>query len=228
MTQTPAATKAISPDAGPHALSGVGRWVAAVAVGSVLSAALGIVLSYVAFLMALLGLFFYLLFGLIVGALTYRVAAPARPQPRWSLAFGTVVIVLAGWGTSLAWEVHTFPHTIANNAIKEVPRLPVGMGKGAFREKVVADARSYINREYPPGGAIGYFRWMFTNGRFEKGVFEGVKAEMSLSQRGWTWLIRVVLSLLFMSCGVASQTLLLADRSQTVPPLSGRHILPKD
>jgi len=89
----------------------------------------------------------------------------------------------------------------------------------------VADARSYINREYPPGGAIGYFRWMFTNGRFEKGVFEGVKAEMSLSQRGWTWLIRVVLSLLFMSCGVASQTLLLADHSQTVPPLGGRPIL---
>ncbi len=194
--------------------------------GSALAAVLGVVLSYGAFLMALLGLFFYLLFGLIIGAVTFRIATPGgdgkdhlchSPYARWAVRWGTAIIVLAGWGTSLAWEIHDFPHTIARNVIKKTPHLPDGMSKEAYRAKIVADTRSYLDQHYPPGGAIGYVRWMATNGRLEEGTFDAVRGDMSLSQRRGTWLIRVVLSLLFMTFGVATQTMPLA-----VAPASSR------
>ena len=186
--------------------------------GCAIASVLGVVLSYGAFLMAFLGLFFYLLLGLIMGALTYRVASLGKPYPRRAVVVGTAIVVLVGWGTSLAWEIRDFPHTIARNVIRTVARLPEGMNKEAYRAEVVSRTRSYLARRYPPGGAIGYVRWMATNGKLEEGLFAGIKGEVSLSQGGSKWLIRVVLSLLFLTCGVASLTMPLAARRESKEP----------
>ncbi|RJP37477.1 MAG: hypothetical protein C4547_05570 [Phycisphaerales bacterium] len=187
-----------------------GRWLGALAAGMVLSAAFGVLLSYVAFLMALLGLFFYVLFGLIVGAVVYRIAHRLRPIGRGRVYLGTALCAMSSWGVSLFWEGASFPEIVARQAIEKTPLLPEGLTKAQFRDRILESTAAILRRDYPPGGVPGYFRWIASSGRLEKGAITDVPVPISLSQRGWVWVVRVVLSLVFTAFGVGSQTLALA------------------
>lgn len=193
-------------------------WPAAVIAGMALSAVFGVLLSYASFLPALLGLFFNILFGLIVGAITFRIAHSGRPLSRGAVYVGTGLIVLTSWCVSLYWEADSFPRTVSRMAIEKTPRLADGVTKAQFRDEVRQAAVAILATEYPPGGALGYFRWIFASGRLEKGAITNVPVEVKLSQRGWVWLIRVVLALVLTAFGVGSQTMALAPRVRDVGP----------
>lgn len=194
----------------PEARPGV-RWAAAVAVGCALAAPFGVLLSYVSFLMAYLGLFFYALFGLVIGASVYRVAARRRPIPKAQVLSGTTLIVLVGWGLSIRGEIVGLPRDIANLAVEARTRLPEGLNKAEYLASIEDQVRRYLSDRYPPGGAIGYIRWITESGRFPKGTFEGVNRELARPQRRWVWAIRVVLSIVLFSFGIASMTWPLAS-----------------
>ncbi|MCG3131351.1 MAG: hypothetical protein FLDDKLPJ_02142 [Phycisphaerae bacterium] len=188
-----------------------GRWAAAVAVGCALAAPFGVLLSYVSFLMAYLGLFFYALFGLVIGASVYRVAARCRPVRKAHVLVGTTLIVLVGWGLSIRGEIVGLPRDIANLAVEARTRLPEGMNKDQYMNSIEDQVRRHLSDRYPPGGAIGYIRWITDSGRFPKGTFEGVNRELARPQRRWVWAIRVVLSIVLFSFGIASMTWPLAS-----------------
>ncbi len=189
-----------------------GRWWRAVGLGLVVSMPTAWLLSYAATLPFFLGLFFFVLFGLMIGAVMHRAAAAGRPYGKASLVLGTTVVVIAGWAVSLAKESRDFPAdmaAIAPNLTRDIG----GRSVDEFRAAVVADVRRFLRESYPPGGAIGYARWVILSGELKKGQIAGVNRTLRRPQHGLWWAVRVVLSIGLLGFGVGSQTLQLTRRS---------------
>lgn len=194
------------------------RLIVAVSVGCILAAGAGVLLSYVAFLMAYLGLFFYALFGLLIGTVTWRIASPAAPFNRTAVIFSTTLIVVTGLGVSWAFEITGLPRDMAHQALEKLRTLPEGQTKQQYMAGVEARVRSVLAERYPPGGAAGYIRWIMDTGRFEPGTFEGIDVALFRPQRRYVWLVRVGLSVLLLSFGVAAMTWPLASRKPVSEP----------
>ncbi len=59
---------------------------------------------------------------------------------------------------ALVWEGMTFPSDVAQEAIKQVVKLP-GKTGADVRADAIHAAKQFLARRYPPGGVIGYWRW---------------------------------------------------------------------
>lgn len=188
------------------------RWWCAVAVGAVLALPIAWILSYVAALPFFLGLFFFPLLGLVIGACMHRIAAPARPYGRGSLLLGTTLVVLLAWGGSIVKESRDFPHDIASRVVRATRRSIDDVH--AFRATLANDVRRAVRERYPPGGALGYVRWILADGTLEKGQIPGFEIPITRTPHGWAWAIRVVLSAGLLAFGIGSQTLPLHSTSE--------------
>ena len=192
------------------------RWWIAVLVGIVISLPFAWLLSYAALLPFFIGLFFFVLFGLLIGAVAYRIAAPARPFRPSAIIAGTTLIVAAGWGGSIIKESRDFPSDVSAEATRrarDIGESPVSQ----FRAKVADQVREFLRERYPPGGIIGYVRWILTSGELKKGDIAAVDVNMSRAQNGWLWVVRVALSIAALTFGVASQTWLLKAPLESDP-----------
>lgn len=215
-TEDAATARAVAPHRTPNRVTS--RFVLAVALGCILAAAAGVLFSYVAFLMAYLGLFFYALFGLLIGAMTWRIAAPGAPYSRGAVTAATTLIVGTSLVVSWAFEIYGLPHDVARQAVEKLRELPEGQTKQQYMAGVEARVRDVLAERYPPGGATGYVRWIMDTGRFDKGTFNGVDTVLSRTQRRYVWLVRVGLSVLLLSFGVAAMTLPLASPRPSAQP----------
>jgi hypothetical protein len=163
-------------------------------------------LSYAALLPFYLGLFFFALFGLIIGAVMHRIASAGRPYRRVTLIVGTAIVVAFTWVCSIAKEARDFPNDMACSAAG-VTRYIGDRPIGEWRAEVADKVRRFLREHYPPGGALGYVRWVLVSGELKRGQIEGVDRTLRRSQRGYSWAIRAVLSLALLGFGVSSQTL---------------------
>lgn len=184
------------------------RWWLAVGTGAVVSMPLAWLLSHAALLPFLLGLFFYVLFGLIIGASMHRVASPGRPFSRSAIMVGTTVVVAFGWTTSIFLEGRDAPLKLATNAGDSTHYIG-DQTIDEFRAGVSQRIRDVIAERYPPGGSLGYVRWVLASGEIEKGVVAGVHKPLRTVQSRLLWAVRVVLSLALFGFGIGSQTFLL-------------------
>lgn len=184
------------------------RWWVAVFVGLLVSLPIAWLLSYGALLPFFIGVFFFALFGIIIGAAMFRVASPGRPYGTTSVFVGTTVVVLSAWSLSMVKESRDFPNDLAKDAVRRV--RDIGDRTAAeFKAYVEDSVRRLVREQYPPGGTLGYMRWSMMSAVFEKGAIEGVPFELRRNQSRWAWAVRVVLSIGLLAFGVASQTLLL-------------------
>jgi len=181
----------------------------AVGAGSVGVLPFAWLLSYAATLPFFLGLFFFVLFGLLIGAAMHRIASPHRPYRTPPLVAGTTVVVLIGWCLSIVNESRDFPEDTAFNAGKET-RYIGDRTIEEYRAAVAADIRRFLRESYPPGGAMGYVRWIIASGELKKGQIEGLVQTQRPRQAGAGWVIRAVLSVALLAFGIGSQTLALA------------------
>lgn len=204
-----------------------GRWPVGVLGGALAGLPIGWLLSYGGLLPFYLGLFFFLLFGLLLGAVVYRLGAPARPLGRAWLAGGTAVVVLVTWGVSMLIEAHTFPSQVAKVALEKTRKLPAGATPDSFLRDSQDDVARHLRDKYAPGGVIGYMRWQLTDSQIKPPVGRLPKTFRSTQPRLW-WGIRVLLSITLLSVGIYSQIAALrreASQQQrrdgtTVNPLS--------
>ena len=150
---------------------------------------------------------------LIVGAVTFRVARAGKPYSKGSILVGTTVIVLAGWGYSVYVEANSLPYVLGEIALKSTRDIGE-QGAAAFEASVADRVREYMDTAFAPGGAVGYVRWVVKSGRIPRDVAPEVRSELSVSQRGYVWIIRAALSLGLLAFGVASQTLTLTPVSK--------------
>lgn len=189
------------------------RWWVGVAVGAVLAFPFGWLLSYAATLPFFLGPFFFALFGLVIGAVIHRVASPGRPYASGVLVTGTTLIVLLIMAITIINESRDFPDEMAAQAAKRT-RILEGRTIYQFREDIAEGARRFLEEKYPPGGTIGYVRWIVTSGEVAPGEIEGVKRRLSPVQSGIAWSFRVVLSVALLGFGIGSLTLILRLRDE--------------
>jgi hypothetical protein len=198
------ATVAKPPQAGRTGEGSHGRWWCAVFVGVWFSLPFSWLLSFGALLPFLLGLFFFALFGLIIGALVFRIAAPGRPYGKGAIVVGTTLIVLVCWCTALVLESRDFPREMGQKATDAT--RSIDMTRQQHIEKMAEDVRAYLREEYPPGGLIGYVRWSLVDGKIKKNVLKGPGRTLKRDQVKAWWATRVVLSIGLLAFGVASMT----------------------
>ena len=184
------------------------RWWIGVAGGLLVSFPLSWLLSYAAALPFFLGLFFFALFGLVIGAVVHRIASPGRPHPLPDVLVGTILIISVGWTISLVMESRGLPRDLAKDAANRTRDLE-GRTHAEYLDHVAGQVRGYLREHYPPGGTIGYVRWVFASGEFKKGDLDGVQRTLRQPQRRWWWVMRVVLSIALYAFGIGSQTWLL-------------------
>jgi hypothetical protein len=185
-----------------------GRWWLAVLVGTGFSLPFSWLLSAAALLPFLLGLFFFALFGLIIGALVFRIACPRRPYRKGAVLVGTTFIITVCWITSIVLESRAFAPEMGEKAT-DATRSIGDLTRAEHIDKMADQVQAYLRDQYPPGGLIGYVRWSLTDGEIKKGILEGPRKTIKRDQVKHWWAIRVVLSIALLSFGVASQTWLL-------------------
>lgn len=182
----------------------VHRWRLALVAATPCLIILGLLLARLVWLPFFFGLFFFLVAGLLVGALAFRIARPARPLRRRRILLGAVTVALLAWLATLLWEYRHFTATAG-----EQPRFATArnaaVSAGQSPAKVtgrVADAfRAMLKERYSPGGPIGYARWALRGGRTII-VIEGDRDAVSTNLPGYAWAIRSLAALLLLSAGL--------------------------
>ncbi len=214
MPSGPTTTEAIPSTLANAPPRGHARWWYATAVGMLVSLPLAWLLSYGGPLPFLLGVFFFMLFGLFIGAAVYRVGAPGRPYSRSAVLAGTTLIVGFCWTFSIAKESRDFPADVANDAVRRVRDIG-GRSADDYRTAVAAEVRTFLAERHPPGGVLGYVRWMLLEGEIKKGAIPSFDQALRRPQTRWLFAIRVVLSIALLAFTVGSQTFLLAAPRNT-------------
>ena len=215
------------------------RIVWALAVGVLLGLPVGWLLGILIFLPFMLGLFFYMLFGLLVGAAVYRVAGPAAPVRRpVAFAIGLAVTLLI-WCTSLAGEYYNVRgYSIYRYGSQGIAWYPVDgdvtrsvrrwFAYRSFKPEQIAKLRAEtrsaflkeLDGKYPPGGFIGFIRWSVVNDKPIRipRIFSPSFEPCRPPQQGPGWLIRLALSLILLGGATLSQVLGLAAPSAAEAP----------
>ncbi len=201
------------------------RWYKGLVVSALIGAFVGVLLGYLSMLPFFLGLFFFLLLGLIPGAVLFRFGDPIRPVPRasvwggWLLLIGTIFLV------SLYTEYLTLPGHVAVQVRKEITGgFPKGYRREALNAHVYDYVDAYLAERYGSSGPIAYLRWAATSGKvtFPAGTIElprtrpdsnasPVKlllanaATYRLPQPALLWCIRVAFSFVLLAFALALQ-----------------------
>jgi hypothetical protein len=177
----------------------------AAAIGAVVSIPFCWLLSFAALLPFFIGLFFFALFGLVIGAVVFRLAHRDGPYPSRAVVIGTTLLVAFVWFASVLKESWDLPGDMAVKAAGLTRDLR-GRSVDEFRQTVAGEVRGFIQERYPPGGVIGYLRWALATGRIEKGELPSVEARLVLNQARYLFAMRVSLSIGLLAFGIASQT----------------------
>ena len=196
----------------PSEPSRPGRWPLGVAAAMVVGLPIGWLLSFAALLPCYIGLFFFVLFGLLLGAVAYRIGSPARPVSKAKVVAGTTLIVLMPWAVSIVVEAATFPKQVAKYALEKTRKLPEGVTAQDFPQESADGVVQYLREHHPPGGLTGYIHWALTDSQIKPPVAHLPVTFRSSQPRHW-WAIRVVLSLGLLGLGIHSQVGALRHRA---------------
>lgn len=205
--------------------------------GLILSLPIGWLLATAAMLPFFLGLFFSMLFGLVVGAAVYRLGASAAPIPRPILWLLGLIITLAISVVSLAseyynvrgyhlprygqqgWHWTMVPGDISQQVRDSFPDrsfTPPQVIK--LRQETSSFFVRHLQEQYPPGGVVGYVRWVIADETLAcPRVFSPIHERIKPKQGGIKWIVRVSLSFVLLWGAVQSQVLSLASGRDEEP-----------
>lgn len=156
-------------------------------------------------------MFFFVLFGLIIGAVIYRVALKNAPYPSKPLIIGTTLLVLSIWSATIVIESRGFPTITAKRIADKT--LSIGdQSIDEFRAGVAEQVRQFLRDQHSPGGIIGYVHWVLTDGLLQADDFDAIKGTYTAPQIKFWWVIRAALSVGLLAFGIGSQTLSLKNK----------------
>ena len=187
------------PDPQRHA-----AWRLALAVTFALLAVLAWLLARLVWLPMYFGLFFFLVAGLLVSAVAFRIARPARPLSRGTILRGAVIVSLLTIAVTLFWEYRHFAATVGDPPhFPDARNAAVRAGRSAreIRAQAGQEFRSALRSQYPPGGVIGYVLWTIRSGDMKLTV-EGVTDVVHSAHRGLVWPLRTVAALVLLVAGL--------------------------
>jgi hypothetical protein len=196
------------------------RLALATLVALLLGLPVGWLLAALSLLPFFLGLFFFTLFGLLLGAVLYRVARPVAPVSA-AAAFGAgAVVVLAVWFLALLIEAHNLPSDARAFFIESHKTMtPESLARA--KAELPDRARQFLRDRYPPGGFIGYVRWAGSSGELPLGKTNtGLPVLFRLRQGPRAWIVRVILSAFLLAFGVLSQVMGLTRDPNETPEIA--------
>jgi hypothetical protein len=175
---------------------------AALIVGLIAALALGLtLLTWALSLMFMLGLFFFMLFGLLVGACMFRAGRRSRPMSRRIVRGVTAVVAIAGWLTAVGKECYDFPKDFVAAVMQQRGgrSAKVHIPKGGY-DRVQSEVRDflgpYLTEHYPPGGWTGYVRYTLANEPIKLDIpSQGRVIDVPARVAPWVWITRVALAL---------------------------------
>lgn len=152
------------------------------------------------------GLFGYLVAGLLIGGLAFRIARAARPISARRLLAGTLLVTLFAWTAALFFESRHVAATIGGHPrfprVRESVLAAGGTGVDVTREAADAFRRALADR-YPPGGLLGYVRWATDSGELDLALRDSTE-HLSIGHRRYSWLARTIVALLLLVAGAWS------------------------
>lgn len=177
--------------------------------GLVVGVPSGWLLAFLAALPFMLGIFFFVLVGLIIGAVMFRFGSrtPRTPSRRtlWLIGSSVTATVLL---VSLWTEYRTLPQSVEKRVRRSFAGSFTPQMRAELRDGVQRFITSELKAHYPPGGFPGYLRWAVSSGKFEcPRILKASTVEYGLPQQRTTWIIRVGLSLLLLQWTIMSQLL---------------------
>lgn len=175
--------------------------------GAILGIPLGILLAFVGAIPYQLGLFFYLVLGLLIGAVMFRACRSAAPIALNRLQPIGLAVAAIVWLSSLTTEYRTFPREAAEETIKQSLLADASEEEvAALRERAHAEPFEKLRQQYPPGGLLGYMRWAATSGRMELTRHGAEPYTYTLrGQKRFSWVFRTVVSFILLAFAINSQ-----------------------
>jgi hypothetical protein len=207
MTQAPPQLPLPPPLDSPGTSDRVKQWYGAMFISFLLLVAAGFLLGRLIWLPFYFGLFFFLVAGLLAGALSFRIARQARPISRGRIIRGVCLVAIGAGLATLIWEYEHVAQTISEQSgssrFAEALRAAVKAGRppAEIRKAATAEFRSALRKTYPPGGVAGYARWAVKTGEMELTV-EGHKDTVAIGHRGYAWLSRTLIGVLLIAAGL--------------------------
>ncbi len=177
--------------------------------GIILAVPAGWVLAYLSALPYFLGLFFFSLVGLLVGAAVYRFGARAMPLPRATCWMIGLTVALLTWVFGLYFEYRSFSEDAAQRVVKASLTPGMAEDRQLFEESRRL-AFSDLASRYPPGGFPGYLLWTARDGTMTFPRLPQGTVRFELREKGPRWIVRVTIGLGLLIFSVVSQCLTLA------------------
>jgi len=179
-------------------------WWLAIVFAFMMLVVLGWLLARLVWLPLYFGLFFFLVAGLLVGAVSFRIARPARPISRRRLILGIALLAVVSSLVTVVWEYRNVAATVGGKRkFPDARNVAVAAGR-PVRQIELAATRKFteaLRKDYPPGGPVGYVRWATLSGEMDLTVM-GCKDVISIAHRGWAWPIRSLAGVLLLAAGL--------------------------
>ncbi len=163
--------------------------------------------SHLGNLFYFLGLFFFVLFGLILGATVFRLLSAFRPIRRPTLICIGWLFILVTWGGGLVLEASYLPEDVYDATIKTFKRgLPPGLKPADFKRDVLEQTTAYLRENYGSNLTISYVLWELAGGSMDltvRGRERSLAYERPQRRKGFA--LRVLASLALVAYGMFSQ-----------------------
>jgi len=176
-----------------------------------------ILLMYCAWLPYWFGMYFFILGGLLFGAIWFRLASHVRPIPAAAVRLRMIVMIVVLSAVYLLPEYSLKRRHLARDvANHSIQRVTVANTAEA-RQQRLDEAASHVDkvlRGYGPG-PFGYYVWNAIDGRMPPLPAYGGKPIM-LTQTGLYWIARVVLSIALLAVGLRMMAKELAKPDEPV------------
>lgn len=177
--------------------------------------------SHLGNLLYYLGLFFFALFGLIMGAALFRLLSLFPRLPALAIYGTGAAFVLIAWAGGLVLEASYFREDCYDTYAVKIIRITPSETPAEARERIALEAGDHLARLHPAAGTLAYIRWGLTESviRFDvPGRTQTVEYRLAQGRRGFA--ARLVLSLFLLSFAVFSQ---LRPTVAAGPPSDDRH-----
>jgi hypothetical protein len=184
--------------------AGPGGWNAAVLLCCAGIVPLCWLLARLIWLPLYMGLFFFIIAGLLVGASSFRLASRSRPIQRPRIILGSLLVAIVGGAAFLTFEYFHFARTVG-----EAPHFAeaknTALQSGRTARSVEAAAAAEFQRElgthYAPGGPLGYIRWAISSAAMPL-VVDSSRESIVLPHTGVRWIVRTISAVLLLGLGV--------------------------
>lgn len=167
------------------------------------------------FVFGVVGIFFFILVGLIFGAVMYRFGRQHPPSGRLLLIVSALVPTLVTGLATLVFERDSFLTSTAQQILRANRINPK---RSARQQARVRDQlSSYWRDHHGSDGALGYVRWAAFGSPFRCGPPDGRKLRIVHPQAGLRWLLRTIISFAAMGWAILSQVYPLGQPATAAP-----------